>query len=80
MTTKTKATKASRTLDGESKIKVLVDNPYRPDTLGSRVFSKYKNGMTVAAFEKAVGKVRGSERSARAFLLFDRKQRYVSIG
>jgi hypothetical protein len=79
---KAKATKATarRALDPAAKIKVLVDNPYRDDSLGARVFAKYKSGQTVAAFEKAVGKVRGSKRSARQFLAFDVKQKHVSVG
>jgi hypothetical protein len=76
--TKAKATKARR-LDGEAKIKVLVDNPYREGSLGSKVFARYKHGMTVAAFERT-GKIRGSERTPRQFLLFDVKQRHVSVG
>jgi hypothetical protein len=82
MTTKTKATKtkARRALGADSKIKVLTKNPYREGSLGAKVFAKYRSGMTVAAFEKAVGKVRGSQRSAREFLRFDVKSKHVSIG
>ena len=44
------------------------------------MFAKYKSGMTIAAFEKSVGKVRGSKRSPHASLLFDLQRGHLSVG
>lgn len=57
---------------------VAKENPYRDGSLGHKVFAKYKEGMTVAAFAKAITSV-GTERPANALLRFDINKGYVKV-
>lgn len=65
--------------DEDAVIKVKAkENPYRDGSLGHKMFAKYKDGMTVGAFEKAAKNIEAG-RPPIEFLRYDVRKSHVEV-